>query len=44
MYVRPLLMGSGPVLGVSPAPSYRFLVYVTPVGPYFKGGVTALTC
>jgi len=42
MYVRPLLMGSGPVLGVSPAPSYRFLVYVTPVGPYFKGGVTAI--
>ncbi len=42
MYVRPLLMGSGPVLGVSPAPFYRFLVYVTPVGPYFKGGVTAI--
>ena len=42
MYVRPLLMGSGAVLGVAPAPSYTFLVYVTPVGPYFKGGVTAI--
>jgi branched-chain amino acid aminotransferase len=42
MYVRPLLMGSGPVLGVAPAPSYTFLVYVTPVGPYFKGGVQAV--
>ena len=42
MYVRPLLMGSGPILGVAPAPSYRFLVYVTPVGPYFKGGVKAI--
>ena len=42
LYVRPLLMGSGPVLGVSPAPSYTFLVYVTPVGPYFKDGVTAI--
>lgn len=42
MYVRPLLMGSGPVLGVKPAPSYTFLIYVTPVGPYFKGGVTAI--
>ena len=42
MYVRPLLMGSGAVLGVAPAPSYRFLVYVTPVGPYFKGGVSAI--
>ena len=42
LYVRPLLMGSGPVLGVAPAPSYTFLVYATPVGPYFKGGVTAI--
>jgi branched-chain amino acid aminotransferase len=42
MYVRPLLMGSGPILGVAPAPFYRFLVYVTPVGPYFKGGVKAI--
>ena len=42
MYVRPLLMGSGPILGVAPAPSYTFLVYVTPVGPYFKGGVSAI--
>ena len=29
MYVRPLLMGSGPVLGVSPAPSYTFLISVS---------------
>lgn len=42
MYIRPLLMGSGPILGVAPAPSYTFLVYVTPVGPYFKGGVQAI--
>ena len=42
MYVRPLLMGSGPVLGVAPAPSYTFLIYVTPVGPYFKGGMSAI--
>ena len=42
MYVRPLLMGSGPVLGVSPAPSYSFMIYVTPVGPYFKGGMRAI--
>ncbi len=42
LYIRPLLMGSGPVLGVSPAPSYTFLIYVTPVGPYFKGGMSAI--
>ena len=42
MYVRPLLMGSGPILGVAPAPSYTLLIYATPVGPYFKGGVNAI--
>ena len=40
LYVRPLLMGSGAILGVAPAPEYTFLVYVSPVGPYFKGGIT----
>ena len=39
LYIRPLLMGSGPILGVSPAPEYTFLIYVSPVGPYFKGGL-----
>lgn len=36
MYVRPLLMGSGPVLGLAPAPEYTFLIFVSPVGNYFK--------
>jgi len=40
LYIRPLLMGSGPILGVAPAPEYTFLVFVSPVGPYFKGGIT----
>ena len=39
LYIRPLLMGSGAILGVAPAPEYTFLVYVSPVGPYFKGGL-----
>ena len=42
LYVRPLLNGSGPVLGVAPAPEYSFMVYVTPVGPYFKGGMRCI--
>ena len=42
MYVRPILFGSGPILGVAPAPSFTFMVYCTPVGPYFKGGMTAI--
>ena len=39
LYIRPLLYGSGAEVGVKPASEYTFLVFVTPVGPYFKGGV-----
>lgn len=42
LYVRPLLFGSGAVLGVKPAPSFTFMVFCTPVGPYFKGGLSAI--
>ncbi len=43
LYIRPLLLGSGAVLGVAPAPEYTFLVYVSPVGPYFKGGIKPIS-
>ncbi|MGM0667787.1 MAG: branched-chain amino acid aminotransferase [Bacteroidota bacterium] len=39
LYIRPLLFGSGPEVGVRPSAEYTFMVFVTPVGPYFKGGV-----
>jgi branched-chain amino acid aminotransferase len=39
LYIRPVLWGSGAILGVAPAPEYTFMVYVCPVGPYFKGGM-----
>ncbi|KAJ8762517.1 hypothetical protein K2173_007956 [Erythroxylum novogranatense] len=42
LYIRPLLMGSGPVLGLAPAPEYTFLVYAAPVGNYFKSGIAPL--
>lgn len=38
LYVRPLLIGSGPKVGVQPADEYLFMVCVMPVGPYFKAG------
>jgi branched-chain amino acid aminotransferase len=38
LYIRPLLFGSGPRVGVKPADEYLFIVFVTPVGPYFKEG------
>ena len=36
LYIRPLLMGSGPILGLGPSPEYTFIVYASPVGNYFK--------
>ncbi|MCR5738027.1 MAG: branched-chain amino acid aminotransferase [Eubacterium sp.] len=38
LYIRPYMFGSSPVIGVKPADEYQFRVFVTPVGPYFKGG------
>ena len=38
LYIRPLLLGLGAQVGVKPAPEYLFIVFVTPVGPYFKEG------
>lgn len=38
LYIRPLLIGTGARVGVSPADEYLFVVFVTPVGPYFKEG------
>jgi len=38
LYVRPLLIGTSAQVGVHPATEYLFLIFVTPVGPYFKGG------
>merc|ERR1712032_1204509 len=37
LYLRPLLFGSGAQLGLAPSAEYTFLIYVAPVGDYFKG-------
>lgn len=42
LYVRPLLIGSGAQIGVAPADEYTFIVLVTPVGAYYKGGLQAV--
>ncbi len=43
LYIRPYMFGSNPVIGVAPADEYQFRIFVTPVGPYFKGGVKPIT-
>ena len=42
LYVRPIVWGTSAILGVSPTPEYTFMVIVSPVGPYFKGGIKPL--
>ncbi|KAF2323924.1 hypothetical protein GH714_004105 [Hevea brasiliensis] len=38
LYIRPLLIGSGAVLSLTPSPEFIFLIYVTPVRNYFEHG------
>ena len=41
LYLRPLLIGITPQVGVHPAHGFAFVIFATPVGPYFKGGFCA---
>lgn len=43
LYIRPLLIGSGPQIGVKPAKEYLFMIFAGPVGPYFKEGFNPVT-
>lgn len=39
LYIRPFMVATGNVIGVAPADEYQFRILVTPVGPYYSGGV-----
>ncbi|XOQ36116.1 MAG: branched-chain amino acid aminotransferase [Lactococcus sp.] len=39
LYLRPLLIGVGDIIGVQPAQEYIFTIFAMPVGNYFKGGL-----
>lgn len=41
LYIRPFVIGVGRNLGLRPAPEFLFRVFVSPVGPYFKGNEQA---
>jgi len=43
LYIRPLTIGTGARVGVRPADEYMFLVFVSPVGPYFKEGFSPVS-
>lgn len=38
LYIRPIEIGTSAQVGVKPAKDYTFIVFVSPVGPYFKTG------
>ena len=38
LYLRPLVIGTEPTIGIKPSETFSFIVLVTPVGPYYKSG------
>ena len=43
LYIRPMLIGVGENLGLKPARTFEFRVFVSPVGPYYKeAGLAAI--
>ncbi|OGV58208.1 MAG: branched chain amino acid aminotransferase [Lentisphaerae bacterium GWF2_52_8] len=40
LYIRPLHIGASAQIGIAPSAKYEFIVLVTPVGSYYKGGIT----
>lgn len=42
LYIRPVLFGIGPRVGVHPSDDYMLLLFVTPVGAYYKGGMQGI--
>ena len=44
LYIRPLLIGTSAQVGVNPSKEYLFVIFVTPVGPYFKKGFAVNDC
>ena len=43
LYLRPILLGSQPCLGVQAVHEAKFIIYASPVGPYFKEGIRPIT-
>ncbi|NOX17022.1 MAG: branched-chain amino acid aminotransferase [Chlorobi bacterium] len=38
LYIRPLVFGMDPLLGVKPSQDYKFIIMLSPVGPYYPEG------
>lgn len=42
LYLRPVMYGIDPVLGVKPSKDFELRIFASPVGPYFRGGLRPL--
>jgi len=43
LYIRPLVLGSSPRLGLGSSDEFTFIIYCSPVGDYYREGVSALS-
>ncbi len=43
LYLRPFMIGTDPIIGVSSANVFEFRIFCTPVGPYYKGGAKPIS-
>ena len=39
LYIRPVMFGTSPQIGVSPSFTYEFVMMAMPAGPYYKDGI-----
>ena len=39
LYIRPFIIATDPFLGVRPSHTYRFIIILSPVGPYYPEGL-----
>ncbi len=39
LYIRPVIIGTSPQIGISPSEEYELIILVVPVGPYYKHGI-----
>jgi len=39
LYIRPVMIGTSPQIGVGASAEYELIILVTPVGAYYKGGI-----
>jgi branched-chain amino acid aminotransferase len=40
LYIRPFIISTEPYLGVSPSKRYKFIIIMSPVGSYYKEGIS----